>query len=59
MNYKSITALGLALGLLLSMNMAEAASKRTTTMTKKQEMASHRVGFLFMVKTSNLSFYNE
>lgn len=36
MNYKSITALGLALGLLLSMNMAEAASKRTTTMTKKQ-----------------------
>lgn len=36
MNYKSITALGLVLSLLVGVNLADAASKKTSTISKKQ-----------------------
>ena len=36
MNYKSITALGLVLSLLVGANLADAASKKTSTISKKQ-----------------------
>ena len=36
MNYKSITALGLVLSLLVGVNLVDAASKKTSTISKKQ-----------------------
>ena len=36
MNYKSITALGLVLSLLVGVNLADAANKKTSTISKKQ-----------------------
>ena len=36
MNYKSITALGLVLSLLVGVNLADAAGKKTSTISKKQ-----------------------
>lgn len=36
MNYKSITVLGLVLSLLVGVNLADAASKKTSTISKKQ-----------------------
>ena len=36
MNYKSITVLGLVLSLLVGVNLADAAGKKTSTISKKQ-----------------------